>query len=289
MSHHLSTLIPWVEGAHRGLGHQPAHPAPPHVRWAAQTHPKALWQAAGLRQLQGARRPPQGPPRPGRPAGGAQQLRGAQRPASGRAPQVLRCSRGAVYWLCEGFRSSSEGLHEDDTGRAEATSTGCDCGMLTKYFALQLHLSLLLTQNFSLCLQFSNKIGTEGNLISQFQEEYSRVLQLLQGFSFCPENLPPATSTKKPFEKKTLEKQTSKKQLAGPVSWTSHLRHEEFLPLYHDLTMSLVLVLFSKTASCRQTSTVQDFWYAMVLRNFSRQRETSMQPRIWTSQYKRET
>uniref|UniRef100_H3DNH5 Dynamin-binding protein n=1 Tax=Tetraodon nigroviridis TaxID=99883 RepID=H3DNH5_TETNG len=36
------------------------------------------------------------------------------------------------------------------------------------------------------------------------------------GFSFCPENLPPATSTKKPFEKKTLEKQTSKKQLAGP-------------------------------------------------------------------------
>uniref|UniRef100_UPI0037E8DFAB dynamin-binding protein isoform X3 n=1 Tax=Semicossyphus pulcher TaxID=241346 RepID=UPI0037E8DFAB len=53
----------------------------------------------------------------------------------------------------------------------------------------------------------------EGNIISQFQEEYSRVLQLLQGFSFCPENLPPTTSTKKPFEKKTLEKQTSKKQL----------------------------------------------------------------------------
>lgn len=83
-----------------------------------------------------------------------------------------------------------------------------------------LHLLLLLTQNFYLCLQFSNKIGTEGNLIAQFQEEYGRVLQLLQGFSFCPENLPPATSTKKPFEKKTLEKQTSKKQLQVPVSWT---------------------------------------------------------------------
>ncbi|XP_041818642.1 dynamin-binding protein isoform X2 [Chelmon rostratus] len=65
-------------------------------------------------------------------------------------------------------------------------------------------------------LQFSNKVGTEGNLIAQFQEEYGRVLQLLQGFSFCPENLPPATSVKKPFEKKTLEKQTSKKQIQTP-------------------------------------------------------------------------
>ncbi|XP_074518987.1 dynamin-binding protein isoform X2 [Halichoeres trimaculatus] len=64
-------------------------------------------------------------------------------------------------------------------------------------------------------LQFSSRLGTEGNLIAQFQEEYSRVTQLLQGFSFCPENLPP-TTTKKPFEKKTLEKQTSKKQLQGP-------------------------------------------------------------------------
>uniref|UniRef100_A0A673BTS5 Dynamin-binding protein n=1 Tax=Sphaeramia orbicularis TaxID=375764 RepID=A0A673BTS5_9TELE len=65
-------------------------------------------------------------------------------------------------------------------------------------------------------LQFSSKVSTEGNLIAKFQEEYGRVLQLLQSFSFCPENLPPAASTKKPFEKKTLEKQTSKKQLQGP-------------------------------------------------------------------------
>nr|XP_046232388.1 dynamin-binding protein isoform X2 [Scatophagus argus] len=60
---------------------------------------------------------------------------------------------------------------------------------------------------------FSNKVGTEGNLIAKFQEEYGRVLQLLHGFSFCPDNQPPAPPAKKPFEKKTLEKQTSKKQL----------------------------------------------------------------------------
>ncbi|XP_028285720.1 dynamin-binding protein isoform X2 [Parambassis ranga] len=65
---------------------------------------------------------------------------------------------------------------------------------------------------------FSNRVGTEGNLVAQFQEEYTRVLQLLQSFSFCPENLPPTTTTKKPFEKKTLEKQTSKKQLQGPAN-----------------------------------------------------------------------
>ncbi|KAM9837367.1 dynamin-binding protein isoform 1-T1 [Aulostomus maculatus] len=66
---------------------------------------------------------------------------------------------------------------------------------------------------------FSRKAGTEGNLIAQFQEEYGRVLQLLQSFSFCPDNLPPVTTTKKPFEKKTLEKQTSKKQLQGPPNY----------------------------------------------------------------------
>ncbi|XP_011486266.1 dynamin-binding protein isoform X1 [Oryzias latipes] len=64
--------------------------------------------------------------------------------------------------------------------------------------------------------QFSNKGATSGNLIAQFQEEYNCVLRLLQSFSFCPENLPLTTSTKKPVEKKTLDKQTSKKQLQGP-------------------------------------------------------------------------
>ncbi|XP_034050648.1 dynamin-binding protein isoform X3 [Thalassophryne amazonica] len=65
---------------------------------------------------------------------------------------------------------------------------------------------------------FSGRINTEGNLIAQFQEEYGRVLQLLQSFSFCPENLPPPTPARKAFDKKPLEKQTSKKQLQGPVS-----------------------------------------------------------------------
>ncbi|XP_034050647.1 dynamin-binding protein isoform X2 [Thalassophryne amazonica] len=63
---------------------------------------------------------------------------------------------------------------------------------------------------------FSGRINTEGNLIAQFQEEYGRVLQLLQSFSFCPENLPPPTPARKAFDKKPLEKQTSKKQLQGP-------------------------------------------------------------------------
>uniref|UniRef100_A0A8C7DMH2 Dynamin-binding protein n=1 Tax=Oncorhynchus kisutch TaxID=8019 RepID=A0A8C7DMH2_ONCKI len=58
-----------------------------------------------------------------------------------------------------------------------------------------------------------------GNLISLFQEEYGRVLQLLQRFSFCQESLPPSTSTRKPLDKKTLEKQTSKKQLQGPPNY----------------------------------------------------------------------
>ncbi|XP_056152668.1 dynamin-binding protein [Lampris incognitus] len=65
-------------------------------------------------------------------------------------------------------------------------------------------------------LQFPSIGGTEGNLIALFQDEYNRVLQLLQSFSFCPENLPPSTSTRKPFEKKTVEKPTSKKQLQAP-------------------------------------------------------------------------
>ncbi|XP_067286791.1 dynamin-binding protein isoform X2 [Pseudorasbora parva] len=61
-------------------------------------------------------------------------------------------------------------------------------------------------------LQLSGLGGTEGNLVSLFQEEHTRVLDLLQSFSFFPDNLP--TTIRKPFEKKTLEKQSSKKQ--GP-------------------------------------------------------------------------
>ncbi len=59
--------------------------------------------------------------------------------------------------------------------------------------------------------------GTEGNLVSLFQEEHTRVLDLLQSFSFFPDNLP-TTTVRKPFDKKTLEKPNSKKQ-QGPVSF----------------------------------------------------------------------
>lgn len=90
-------------------------------------------------------------------------------------------------------------------------------GHTPSYIIIYIFLTLIFF--LYLYLQFSNKVGTGSNLISQFQEEHSQVLQLLQSFSFCPENLPPASAaTKKPFEKKNLEKQTSKKQVQGPVS-----------------------------------------------------------------------
>ncbi|XP_038136490.1 dynamin-binding protein isoform X2 [Cyprinodon tularosa] len=66
-------------------------------------------------------------------------------------------------------------------------------------------------------LQFSNKVTSGAEVISLFQEEYKGVLKLLQSFSFCPENLPqPTATTKKPFDRKTLEKQPAKKQPQGP-------------------------------------------------------------------------
>uniref|UniRef100_A0A672LEJ8 Dynamin-binding protein n=1 Tax=Sinocyclocheilus grahami TaxID=75366 RepID=A0A672LEJ8_SINGR len=64
-------------------------------------------------------------------------------------------------------------------------------------------------------LQLSSLGGTEGNLMSLFQEEHTRVLDLLQSFSFFPDNLP-TTTVRKPFDRKTLEKQNSKKQQGPP-------------------------------------------------------------------------
>ncbi|XP_068923295.1 dynamin-binding protein isoform X4 [Petaurus breviceps papuanus] len=56
----------------------------------------------------------------------------------------------------------------------------------------------------------------EGNLIAIFHEEHSRVLQQLQVFTFFPESLP---ATKKPFERKTMERQSSRKPLQGLPSY----------------------------------------------------------------------
>ncbi|XP_012925391.1 dynamin-binding protein isoform X3 [Heterocephalus glaber] len=58
--------------------------------------------------------------------------------------------------------------------------------------------------------------GKEGNLIAIFHEEHSRVLQQLQVFTFFPESLP---ATKKPFERKTTDRQSARKSLLGLPSY----------------------------------------------------------------------
>lgn len=58
--------------------------------------------------------------------------------------------------------------------------------------------------------------GREGNLIAIFHEEHSRVLQQLQVFTFFPESLP---ATKKPFERKTVDRQSARKSLVGLPSY----------------------------------------------------------------------
>ncbi|KAM8836530.1 dynamin-binding protein isoform 1-T2 [Spinachia spinachia] len=97
-------------------------------------------------------------------------------------------------------------------GAAEDLFTGC-----VKAFAQSQKdfMKRTLGELTPLVNAFANRAGTEGNLISKFQDEYGRVLQLLQSFSFCPENLPPATSTKKSSERKTLERPATRK-LQGP-------------------------------------------------------------------------
>ncbi|XP_062958936.1 dynamin-binding protein isoform X2 [Cynocephalus volans] len=58
--------------------------------------------------------------------------------------------------------------------------------------------------------------GREGNLIAIFHEEHSRALQQLQVFTFFPEPLP---ATKKPFERKTTDRQSARKPLLGLPSY----------------------------------------------------------------------
>ncbi|XP_052618296.1 dynamin-binding protein isoform X1 [Peromyscus californicus insignis] len=56
----------------------------------------------------------------------------------------------------------------------------------------------------------------EGNLITIFHEEHSRILQQLQVFTFFPESLP---APRKPFERKTTDRQSSRKPLLGMPSY----------------------------------------------------------------------
>nr|XP_058910666.1 dynamin-binding protein isoform X2 [Kogia breviceps] len=58
--------------------------------------------------------------------------------------------------------------------------------------------------------------GREGNLIAVFHEEHSRVLQQLQVFTFFPESLP---ATKRSFERKTMDRQSTRKPLLGLPSY----------------------------------------------------------------------
>ncbi|KAM4636493.1 dynamin-binding protein isoform 3-T3 [Discoglossus pictus] len=62
--------------------------------------------------------------------------------------------------------------------------------------------------------------GREGNLIAMFQEEHSKVLEQLQVFTFFPENPPPA---KKPFERKTIERQSARRAVPSPSKYTPQL------------------------------------------------------------------
>ncbi|XP_054838699.1 dynamin-binding protein [Eublepharis macularius] len=76
------------------------------------------------------------------------------------------------------------------------------------------HLAL---QELQPLLSLLQVVGREGNLIAIFQEEHSRVLQQLQVFTFFPETISPA---KKPFERKSLERQSARRQpLLGMPSY----------------------------------------------------------------------
>lgn len=70
--------------------------------------------------------------------------------------------------------------------------------------------------------------GREGNLIALFQEEHSKVLQQLQVFTFFPENPPPA---KKPFERKTIERQSARKTVPSPAKYIPQLDEHRTLLL----------------------------------------------------------
>ncbi|XP_043912521.1 dynamin-binding protein isoform X2 [Protopterus annectens] len=54
----------------------------------------------------------------------------------------------------------------------------------------------------------------DGNNIALFLEEHNKVMQQLQLFSFFPESLP---TSRKPFERKSTERQSTRKNLLGPL------------------------------------------------------------------------
>ncbi|KAM6186631.1 dynamin-binding protein isoform 2-T2 [Rhynchocyon petersi] len=65
-------------------------------------------------------------------------------------------------------------------------------------------------------LSLLKAVSREGNLIAVFHEEHSKVLQHLQVFTFFPESLP---ATRRPFERKTMDRQSIRKPLLGLPSY----------------------------------------------------------------------
>ncbi|XP_053548506.1 dynamin-binding protein isoform X2 [Bombina bombina] len=70
--------------------------------------------------------------------------------------------------------------------------------------------------------------GREGNLIAVFQEEHAKVLQQLQVFTFFPENPPPS---KKPFERKTMERQSARKAVPRPSKYVPQMDEHRVIVL----------------------------------------------------------
>ncbi|KAF7254038.1 Dynamin-binding protein [Varanus komodoensis] len=95
---------------------------------------------------------------------------------------------------------------------AKELFTGC----LRGYAEAHCDFVRLALQELQPLLSLLRVVGREGNLVAVFQEEHSRVLQQLQVFTFFPENVPAA---KRPFERKSLERQSARRQpLLGMVS-----------------------------------------------------------------------
>ncbi|GCB79335.1 hypothetical protein scyTo_0018738, partial [Scyliorhinus torazame] len=62
--------------------------------------------------------------------------------------------------------------------------------------------------------QFIAVVSKDTNIVASFQEQHLKAMQLLQVFSFFPDTLP---SSRKPFDRKTTERQSSRLQMSGMV------------------------------------------------------------------------
>lgn len=126
--------------------------------------------------------------------------------------------------------------------------------------------------------------GREGNLIAVFQEEHSRVLQQLQAFTFFPES---QAAPKKPFERKSMERQSARRQplgaLVSPLCPVSGLTGEPGTPFMP------ALFLCSPATSCSRMTSELPSWPAIPPTASSRQSAISMLPKTWMSRCWRET